>query len=155
MGLAQSLRAVVAQFGGAEDDYDDYDDDALAGPAGDEPLRDDSPRHSPRARERSARPFAIVRPPRLEFTLVTPQDFDAAQEIAERLRADRPVIVDLQGCEQDLAKRLTDFCSGLAYALEGWLQCIGDDVVLLVPHDVELSSEAPGGLQERRFFNQV
>jgi len=27
--------------------------------------------------------------------------------------------------------------------------------VLLAPHNVELSSEAPGGLHERRFFNQV
>jgi len=96
-----------------------------------------------------------VRPPRIEFSLVTPQDFDAAQQIADHLRADSPVIVDLQSCGRDLSKRLTDFCSGLTYALEGSLQCIGENVVLLAPHNVELSSEAPGGLHERRFFNQV
>ena len=174
MGLAQSLRAIVGQFGGAHDDYDDYaDDDALAGQEEfergdegqrrgrggsadyDEIYRDESLRHSPPARERAARPLAIVRPPRIEFSLVTPQDFDAAQHIADRLRADSPVIVDLQSCGRDLSKRLTDFCSGLTYALEGSLQYIGETVVLLVPHNVELSSEAPGGLHERRFFNQV
>jgi cell division inhibitor SepF len=165
MGLAQSLRAVVGQFSGAHDDYDDYDDDdALAGQLEferggsadyDEIYRDESLRHSPPARERAARPLALVRPPRIEFSLVTPQDFDAAQQIADHLRADSPVIVDLQSCGRDLSKRLTDFCSGLTYALEGSLQCIGENVVLLVPHHVELSSEAPGGLHERRFFNQV
>lgn len=174
MGLAQSLRAVVGQFSGAHDDYDDYaDDDAFAGPvefeSGDEAqrrerggsadydeiYRDESLRHSSQARERAARPLAIVRPPRIEFSLVTPQDFDDAQQIADRLRAGTPVIVDLQSCGRDLSKRLTDFCSGLTYALEGSLEYIGEKVVLLAPHNVELSSEAPGGLQERRFFNQV
>ena len=154
MGLARSLRALVDQFGGAQDDYDDYDDDAFAGSAeferGDEALG-----HSPLARERAVTPLAIVRPPRVEFALLTPQDFAAAQQIADRLRAGRPVIVDLQSCAQDLSKRLTDFCSGLAYALEGDLEYIGETVVLLVPHNFELSSDAPGSLRERRFFNQI
>ena len=163
MGLAQSLRAVVDQFGGAHDDYDEYDD-AFAGPVElerggsadyDEIYRDESLRHSPPARERAARPLGLVRPPRIEFSLVTPQDFDDAQQIADRLRADSPVIVDLQSCGRDLSKRLTDFCSGLTYALDGSLQYVGEKVVLLVPHNVELSSEAPGGVHERRFFNQV
>jgi len=97
MGLAQALRAVVGQISAVRDDYDDYaDDDAFAGPVesegggsvdDDEVYRDESVRHSPQARERAARSLALVRPPRLEFSLVTPQDFDEAQQIAERLRA--------------------------------------------------------------------
>jgi cell division inhibitor SepF len=148
MGLARSLRAVVAQFGGVGDDHDDYyDDDAISR---DEPLRG-----SPQASERAARPLAIVRPSRLEFSRVAPQDFDDAKQIAGRLRADGPVIIDLQGCGRDLSERLIDFCSGLTYALGGSLEYIGEQVVLLVPHNVELSSEAPGGLQEGRFLNQI
>jgi cell division inhibitor SepF len=165
MGLAQSLRAVVDQFGGAPDDYDDYaDDDVFAGPEEsarggsadyDEIYRDESLRRSPQARERDPRPLALVRPPRTEFSLVAPQDFDDAQQIADRLRAGVPVIVDLQSCGPDLAKRLTDFCSGLTYALDGGLEYLGEKVVMLSPHNVELSSEAPGALHERRFLNQV
>ena len=101
------------------------------------------------------RPLAVVRPPRVEVSLVTPRDFDAAQRIADLLRAGGPVIVDLLGCEPDLTIRLTDFCSGLAYALDGRLHFIGEKVVLLAPHNVELSGAGPGALQERRFFNQV
>jgi cell division inhibitor SepF len=155
MGLADSFRAVVDQFGGA-DDYDDYDDyysnEALSEPV--DPAGE-SPRYTPPARERAGRPLAVVRPPQLGFSLVSPQDFDDAQEIAKRLRADTPVIVDLQGCGRELSKRLTDFCSGLAYALDGRVQYIGESVVLLVPHNVELTSDASSGLCERRFFNQV
>jgi len=165
MGLAQSLRAVVGQFGGAPDDYDDYaDDDAFAGPeesergdsAGyDEIYRDEPLRRSPRARERDPRPLALVRPPRTEFSLVAPQDFDDAQHIADRLRADVPVIVDLQSCGPELAKRLTDFCSGLVYALDGSLELLDDRVLLLAPRDLALSSEAAAGFLEKGFFNQI
>jgi cell division inhibitor SepF len=152
MGLADSFRAVVDQFSGA-DDYDDYySNEALSEPV--DPAGE-SPRYTPPARERAGRPLAVVRPPQLGFSLVSPQDFDDAQEIAKRLRADTPVIVDLQGCGRELSKRLTDFCSGLAYALDGRVQYIGESVVLLVPHNVELTSDASSGLCERRFFNQV
>jgi cell division inhibitor SepF len=173
MGLAQSLRSVADQFGGGHDDYDDYyDDDVYAAPAeherGEAPrrgrggsagyddiYRDEPLYHSPPASERAVRPLALVRPPRTVFALVAPAEFDDAQHIADHLRADSLVIVDLQGCEQALTKRLTDFCSGLIYALEGSLQYIGENVVLLVPNRVDLSSEALGGLRESRFFNQM
>jgi cell division inhibitor SepF len=151
MGLARSLRAVVEQFGAAQEEYEDYDDYA----DDDEMSAEEPPPRLRRTGERAARPLALVRQSQIEFALVTPQSFDDAQRIADRLRADGPVIVDLQSCGPDLSKRLIDFCSGLTYALEGSLEFLGEEVVLLTPHRVELSSEALSGLQERRFFNQV
>ena len=140
MGLAQAFRAVAGQFGVGSDDYGDYaDDDEVTASA---------------EYEHSATPLAIVRPQRLGFSLVTPQDFDAAQRIADHLRAGTPVIVDLQSCGRDLTERLIDFCSGLTYALDGSVEYLGEHVVLLAPHHIELSSEAHSGLQERRFLNQ-
>ena len=148
MGLAQSLRAAADRFGGARDDYDDdYDyEDGFA----------DETRYAAPARSgQDARPLALVRPRRVTFALVAPQDFDEAQQIADHLRAGAPVIVDLQECDRELSKRLTDFCSGLAYALEASVQYVGEHVVLLAPDGFEVSSTAPGALQERRFFNQL
>ena len=141
MGLAQAFRAVAGQFGVGGDDHDDYADDEEFTVAADY--------------EHFATPLAIVRPQRLAFSLVTPQDFDAAQRIADHLRADTPVIVDLQACGRELSERLIDFCSGLSYALDGSVEYLGENVVLLAPHNVELSSEALSGLQERRFLNQL
>ena len=165
MGLARSIRSLVGRLDGALSDYNDYPGKAgfaaaaeseRGGAADDqESCRDESLARGRQVRGRAVRPLALVRSARVEFLLVAPHDFDEAQQIADRLRAGGPVIVDLQGCGGDLAKRLTDFCSGLTYALEGRLLYIGDQVVLLTPQNVELSSEAPGGLHERRFFNQA
>jgi cell division inhibitor SepF len=144
MSLAGQLRAAAAQFGGARDDYEEYDDGYETGDY-------ESSAHA--ASGRDERPLALVRPRPVTFALVAPQDFDDAQAIADHLRAGDPVIVDLQGCEAGLRKRLTDFFSGLTYAVDGSVEPLGERVVLLAPPAVELS---PGpGDQRRRFLNQV
>jgi cell division inhibitor SepF len=97
----------------------------------------------------------VVRPQAATFCLLSPQEFNDAQQIADRFRSDAAVICNLQGCEPALARRLTDFCSGLAYALEGSLERLDDRVLLLAPHDVELSGGAVAGLQAKAFFNQI
>jgi len=98
---------------------------------------------------------AVLGPPQAEVCLVVMHEFEDAQKIADRYRADIPVIANMQSCEAGLATRLIDFCSGLTYALGGGLQRIDDRVFLLAPHNVDLSSEATARFLERGFFNQV
>ena len=93
--------------------------------------------------------------PQAEVCLVVTHEFDDAERIAERFRADVPVIANLQGCEAGLATRLIDFCSGLTYALNGDLVRIEEGLFLLAPHNVELSGEETTEFLERGFFNQV
>ena len=65
------------------------------------------------------------------------------------------MILNMQGIETDLAKRLIDFASGLTYALEGGMQRIADKVFMLTPRNVELSAEERARLIEKGFFNQA
>ena len=51
------------------------------------------------------------------------------------------MILNLQGTDTDLSKRLIDFASGLTYALDGGMQRIADKVFLLTPRNVEVSAE--------------
>jgi cell division inhibitor SepF len=86
--------------------------------------------------------------------LVIPKSFNDAQDVADKFKDAIPVIINLQGTETDLAKRLIDFASGLTYALNGGMQRIADKVFLLTPRNVELSSEERARLIEKGFFNQ-
>ena len=148
MSLPGSLRAAVAQFSaGGDYDYGEYEDDR-DGTDG----YDGSPSS---ASGGDLRPLSVVRPRRVKFALVAPQDFDDAQKIADHVRAGDPVIVDLQGCDDQLRKRLTDFFSGLAYAVDGGVESVGEQVVLLAPPAVELSSGAGGEPHRRGFLNQA
>ena len=88
--------------------------------------------------------------------LVLPRSFNDAQQIADRFKEGVPVILNLQGSDQELAKRLIDFASGLTYALDGGMQRVADKVFLLTPRNVEVSAEERARMLERGgFFNQA
>ena len=86
--------------------------------------------------------------------LVVPKSFIDAQDVADKFKDSIPVILNLQGTETDLSKRLIDFASGLTYALDGGMQRIADKVFLLTPRNVEVSAEERARLIEKGFFNQ-
>jgi cell division inhibitor SepF len=86
--------------------------------------------------------------------LVIPKSFNDAQDVADKFKDSIPVILNLQGSDTDLAKRLIDFASGLTYALDGGMQRIADKTFLLTPRNVEVSAEERARLIEKGFFNQ-
>ena len=86
--------------------------------------------------------------------LVHPKSFNDAQQVADRFKDAVPVILNLQGVETDLSKRLIDFASGLTYALDGGMQRIADKVFMLTPRNVEISAAEKARLVEKGFFNQ-
>ncbi len=92
----------------------------------------------------------------LQVHLVIPKNFNDAQQIADQYKEHIPVILNLQGSDTDLSKRLIDFTSGLTYAMDGGMQRVADKVFLLTPRNVEVSAEERAKLLERGgFFNQA
>jgi len=87
--------------------------------------------------------------------LVVPKSFNDAQQVADKFKDSIPVVLNLQGIDTDLSKRLIDFASGLTYALDGGMQRIADKVFMLTPRNVELSAEERARLIEKGFFNQA
>jgi cell division inhibitor SepF len=183
MSLGDRWRRVLIYFGIAEEDWDDdyYDDDGSAAHEDLERTYSERPnvrRLAPRRRggaefdeifsdeavETAVRP----RPGgggrgagsqnghrhAAQVHLVVPKIFNDAQQVADKLKADVPVIINLQSAEADLAKRLIDFSSGLTYALDGSMQRVADKVFLLTPESVTVSAEEKARLMERGFFNQ-
>jgi cell division inhibitor SepF len=107
-------------------------------------------------RRRPAVVEALPRPSTARVHLVVPRSFNDAQQIADKFKESIPVILNLQGSDQELAKRLIDFASGLTYALDGGMQRVADKVFLLTPRNVEVSAEERARLLERGgFFNQA
>jgi cell division inhibitor SepF len=86
--------------------------------------------------------------------LVIPKSFNDAQQVADKFKDDIPVVLNLQGTDTDLSKRLIDFASGLTYALDGGMQRVADRVFMLTPRNVEISAEERAQLIEKGFFNQ-
>jgi cell division inhibitor SepF len=83
--------------------------------------------------------------------VVAPARFGDAKEIADCLKENRPVIVNLQVADRDLQRRMIDFCSGVTYALSGGMEKVADQVFLLAPTNVKVSEEERQRLQERGY----
>ena len=90
----------------------------------------------------------------VQVHFVAPKSFNDVQNVADKFKDTIPVILNLQGTDTDLSKRLIDFSSGLTYALDGGMQRIADKVFLLTPRNVEVSAEERARLVEKGFFNQ-
>ena len=170
MGFSDLWNRTLVYFGIAEDEEWE-DDDGLATneqleesyrrrdrqnvrrlpsvPEEDEWSADEAPRRQTRLRRVDPGPPAKVH-------LVVPRSFNDAQQIADRFKAQIPVILNLQSADTDLSKRLIDFASGLTYALDGSMQRVADKVFLLTPRNVELSAEERARALERGgFYNQA
>jgi len=80
---------------------------------------------------------------------------DGAQSVADRFKRRQPVILNLQRADEDLSKRMVDFCAGLAYALDGEMHPIVDRLFLLTPSEVEVSSKESPRETRNAFFNQL
>ncbi len=87
--------------------------------------------------------------------LTDPTTFNDVEEVGENFRKGIPVIMNLAGASEGVAKRLLDFASGLIFGLDGRIERVGDRVFLLTPAGVEVSTEERRRLTERGFFNQA
>lgn len=131
-----------------EREFDDWTDSGEAGT--DE--RTALTRAPARLRSVDAAPVATS----VRVHLVVPRSFNDAQQVADKFKEGIPVILNLQGSDAELSKRLIDFSSGLTYALNGGMQRVADKVFLLTPRNVEVSAEERARLLERGgFFNQA
>ncbi len=83
--------------------------------------------------------------------VVAPARFGDAKDIADHLKDNRPVIVNLQMADRDLQRRMIDFCSGVTYSLSGEMEKVADQVFLLSPSNVKVSEEERQRLVDRGF----
>lgn len=133
------------QRGGYQDDYD---------PEYSRPQPRQLPRHAPEPPARRAeesgvhvrpvggpRPGGAQRPASVrsfggtstEPVTVRPREYNDAQEVADHFKEGQPVIVNLEGAESVVARRIVDFASGMCYALNGTMERVANGVYLLKP----------------------
>ena len=75
-----------------------------------------------------------------------PNEYSDAQDIADCLKGNFPVFINLQRLEKAQAKRIVDFLSGTIYAIDGDIQRVGTNLFLCTPKNVE--TEGVVSLQE-------
>ncbi|MCI6728707.1 MAG: cell division protein SepF [Candidatus Faecousia sp.] len=164
MGLLDELKKLTRPYADDdEDDYDDYDDEAV-----DE--EEPTPAPPPRAARRSAAPEPSYAAPsgmetrrdsrvvninataQLQVVLVKPERFDNVSEIADHLRDKHAVVLNLENTDKNIARRLVDFLSGCAYAVDGKIKKVAASAYLITPFNVEIVGDLVEELENNGMY---
>jgi len=89
----------------------------------------------------------------MKVVVTEPRTFDEVQEIADHLKNRRPVVVNLEKADTDLARRIVDFLMGTTYGINGALQKVGTGIFLFVPSNVDIDGMLKGAEPEKGLFS--
>ena len=77
----------------------------------------------------------------LKVVLVKPERFENASEIADHLKEKRTVVVNLESTNKEIARRLIDVLSGVAYAGEGKIKKVAANTYIITPYSVDIMGD--------------
>ena len=163
MGFLDELKRLTHPY---EDEMeDDYDEEEDVCEDEDEPEDDVPP--PPPPREEPSRRREYQEPPRrntggkvvnihattqLQVVLVKPERYENASEIADHLRDKRTVVLNLEKTQKDVARRLLDFLSGVAYAQEGKIKKVALQTYIVTPYNVDIMGDLIDELENNGLY---
>ncbi len=157
MGFMDDLKKLTKPYTEDDDDFDEFDDDARPS----RPSRsstapkpsyssfdldsDDAPSSGSTGRRTlggtgtsGSKVVNIHTTAQMQVVLVKPDRFDNVSDIAEHLRSKHAVVLNLESTNKDVARRLVDFLSGCAYALDGKIKKIAISTYIITPYNVDI-----------------
>ena len=171
MGLFDELKRLTHPFD--EDEMDDELEDevveAPARPAAPAAERSASARPNPFSQSSYSGDFSAAPPPastqsrgnkvvniatttQVQVVLVKPERFETAAEIADHLREKRTVVMNLEQTQKDIARRLIDFLSGVAYAQDGKIKKVANSTYIITPYNVDLMGDLIDELENNGLY---
>ena len=91
----------------------------------------------------------------VRVVVIEPRSFEEAKGVTDNLKNRRPIIVNLEQAEAELAQRVVDFVSGATYALNGSMQKVGNGIFLFVPNNMDISSDSKEQVKGKDMFANV
>lgn len=88
----------------------------------------------------------------LKVVVVSPESFDEARDIAEHLKSKKPVVINLEGVEREIARRIIDFLSGAVFSLDGNIQKVSSGIFLIAPYNVGIMGDFKDELRNKGVF---
>ena len=157
MGFMDELKKIIHPYD--DEDYD-YEDDFEEPKSDTRSLFDDrqerrsEDRRSDerRSEDRRNKVVNIHATTQLKVVLVKPERFENASEIADHLKEKRTVVLNLESTNKDVARRLIDFLSGVAYAGEGKIKKVAANTYIITPYSVDIMGDLIDELENNGLY---
>ena len=138
-----------------EDDFDDFTPVQREEPIEEDAQQSTSSSYSAPSSAGSSRKGNVVNinaTAQLAVVLVKPDRFENAAEIADHLKEKRTVVLDLEQTNKDVARRLVDFLSGVAYANEGKIKKVANSTFIITPYNVDILGDLIDELESNGLY---
>ena len=158
MGLMDELKRLARPYEDEDEEFDDFEPVSRVSEQRQE--RRGSVREqqtasvfdAPEQPRRSNKVVNIHTTTQLQVVLVKPDKFEAASEIADHLRDKRTVVLNLESTNKDVARRLLDFLSGVAYAQEGKIKKVALQTYIVTPYNVDIMGDLIDELENNGLY---
>ena len=153
MGLMDELKKIIHPYDDEDYDYeDDFEEPVKESSRSLFDDRKDDRREDRRSEDRHNKVVNIHATTQLKVVLVKPDRFENASEIADQLKDKRTVVLNLESTNKDVARRLVDFLSGVAYAGEGKIKKVAANTYIITPYHVELEGDLIDELENNGLY---
>ena len=142
MSLMDKIKGMV----GTEDDYDYPEDDFIVK---DNENRNEYNNYRDSSKNKVVNINATTQ---LKVILVKPEHFKDASTIADHLNEKRTVVLNLESTNKDVARRLVDFLSGVAYANNGQIKRVANSTFIITPYNVDVMGDLLDELENNGVF---
>jgi cell division inhibitor SepF len=149
MGLFDELKKLTHTY---EDEDEEYEESFPDVKKQDSSTALFDEHRTPRAEERRNKVVNIHATTQLKVVLVSPQHFEDASEIADHLKNKRTVVMNLEATNKDVARRLVDFLSGVAYAGEGKIKRVANSTYIITPYHVDIEGDLINELESNGLY---
>lgn len=153
MGLMDELKKIIHPYDDEDYDYEDDFEEPVKGSSRslfDD--RKDDRREDRRSEDRHNKVVNIHATTQLKVVLVKPERFENASEIADHLKEKRTVVLNLESTNKDVARRLIDFLSGVAYAGEGKIKKVAANTYIITPYSVDIMGDLIDELENNGLY---
>ena len=153
MGLMDELKKIIHPYDDEDYDYeDDFEEPVKESSRSLFDDRKDDRREDRRSEDRHNKVVNIHATTQLKVVLVKPERFENASEIADHLKEKRTVVLILESTNKDVARRLIDFLSGVAYAGEGKIKKVAANTYIITPYSVDIMGDLIDELENNGLY---
>ena len=153
MGLMGELKKIIHPYDDEDYDYeDDFEEPVKESSRSLFDDRKDDRREDRRSEDRHNKVVNIHATTQLKVVLVKPDRFENASEIADQLKDKRTVVLNLESTNKDVARRLIDFLSGVAYAGEGKIKKVAANTYIITPYSVDIMGDLIDELENNGLY---
>ena len=149
MGLFDELKKLTHTY---EDEDEEYEEDFPDVKKQDNTAALFDERRTQNRDDRRNKVVNIHATTQLKVVLVSPQHFEDASEIADQLKNKRTVVMNLEATNKDVARRLVDFLSGVAYAGEGKIKRVANSTYIITPYHVDIEGDLINELESNGLY---